>query len=273
MALQIGINELKELANKMTEVTGYPFSDMQHSFLKRRLGSFLEKSRVRNVDQFTNQLTEQHFRNELLYSFPVECTELFRDPGFWRILNAKVLPKISDSKLPVWFPDASTGEEIMSLLVLLHYNNIKLQTIFNHPSNKRISEIEQGQVYIKDLDLAESNCKRLELNISLADYTVEQSNLLMFKPHILDNLTGKTDWFLKEGLTTTSASLIIMRNTTLYLNKPTHEKLMQFIYSVLSPGGYLAIGIKEYLPESILEKMDIVDKQEQIYKKPGIINA
>jgi hypothetical protein len=31
--------------------------------------------------------------------------------------------------------------------------------------------------------------------------------------------------------------------------------------------------IKEYLPESILEKMDIVDKQEQIYKKPGIINA
>lgn len=275
MASLIGINELKDITQVLSEKTGFPFSDLSLSFLKRRINSFCEKNRIRSASQFSEQLSNSLFVDSLMYEIPVDCTEMFRDPGFWRTLYNKVLPKITESGLPIWFPDASSGEELYSFLIMRHLYgaNAKSQVFYNHPSTKKLTEISAGLLVIKDIELAESNFKRLEINASIWDSIDKQNNPATLNASLLDNTKGKGGWIMNRPGNQQLFSLIVLRNSMLYINKPLQDKLGALLFEQLAPGGFLAIGIKENLPEALFDKLDVVDSQERIYKKPGILNG
>jgi len=273
MAFVIGITELKELANVLTERTGQPFSDMPLSFLKRRLLLIFEKLRIKNIAHLIELLDDATFVDAFMYNLSVECTEMFRDPGFWRTLNTKVLSKLKNNESTVWFPDGSSGEEVFSFIIMMALNDKTVKTIFSHPSQQRITEISNGLLNTKDLELVESNFKRLETNAMISDYITTTTYSSQIKQHLLQNLKVKKGWVLNMPHNTNQHSLIMLRNTGLYFNKGMYEKILLAMYNQLLPGGYLTIGIKECLPESMMDKLEIIDQQENIYKKPGILMA
>ncbi len=268
MAISLGINDLKELSLLMTEKTGYPFHDLSFSFLKRRLQLFFDKLFIKSNERFVAQLEDESFVKSMLYHIPVETTEMFRDPGFWRSLNSKVLQKINGSNGVVWFPDVASGEELMSFLIMCQeIPELPLQRIYyNHPSVARLEEIKHGLLNGKNKELNDNNFKRLEINKELDDYIELRDNSYMVKSKFLENTISVKGWFYdapKEQV-----SIIIMRNVMLYMTKMMQEKVGQIIYDTLLPGGFLAIGIKENLPDYLVERLDVVDEQERIYKKP-----
>lgn len=273
MAFVIGITELKELANVLTERTGQPFSDMPFSFLKRRLIVIFEKLRIRNLPHLIELLDDATFIDAFMYHLSVECTEMFRDPGFWRTLNTKVLSKLKNSESTVWFPDGASGEEIFSFLIMMELNGKTAKTTFSHPSRQRLSEITKGIINTKDLELVESNFKRLETNATISDFLSTSTNSPQMNQNLLVNLKGEKGWVLNMPHDTTQYSLIMLRNTGLYFNKVMYEKILLAMYNQLLPGGYLTIGIKECLPENLMDKLEVIDLQENIYKKPGILMA
>jgi chemotaxis protein methyltransferase CheR len=273
MAFVIGITELKELANVLTERTGQPFTEMPFSFLKRRLAIIFEKFRIKNQFQFIELLEDPAFIDAFMYNIPVDCTEMFRDPGFWRTLNTKVLSKLKSGESTIWFPDGASGEEVFSCLIMMDLNGKSAVTTFNHPSQQKITEISRGILTSKDLELVESNFKRLETNASINDFISFSNNAAQLNHALLPNLKGEKGWFLNLPHDVGQQSLIMLRNTGLYFNKGMYEKILLAMYNHLLPGGYLAIGIKECLPECLMDKMEIIDLQENIYKKPGILLA
>ncbi|MFT3741026.1 MAG: CheR family methyltransferase [Breznakibacter sp.] len=274
MAFSIGINELKDVSTLLADRTGYPFSDMPLSFLKRRMNIFFERNRIRNVEHFTEQLDNNMFVETFLYSISADCTEMFRDPGFWRSLNHKVLPKINHSTLPVWFPDAVSGHELYSFLIIDRINNPESPkaVMFTHPSAQRISEISEGKLFDRNDELTDSNFKRLEIEVLLTDYISSDNNTNYLSSNLLKNAKGEKGWYLSTPSFGNQFSLIVFRNVMLYTNRALQEKIGNHLYQLLSPGGFLAIGIKESLPENLADKMEMVDEQERIFKKPGILN-
>lgn len=275
MAFIIGINELKDLGLILAKKTGYPFSDMPLSFLRRRINVFFEKNRIRSIDHFTEQLGNNHFLELFLYEISVECTEMFRDPGFWRSLKQKVLPKINHSYLPVWFPDAVSGHELYSFLIIdrIHNPESPKRVIFNHPSTERIRQITEGKLAGRNDELTDSNFKRLEIEALLADYIQPNDKDGYLKPYLTDHLSGEKGWYLTTPSSSNLFSLIVFRNTMLYTNKTLQERIGNHLYQLLSPGGFLAIGVKENLPDCLADKMELVDEQERIFKKPGVLNG
>ncbi|MBN2744612.1 MAG: hypothetical protein JXR39_12030 [Marinilabiliaceae bacterium] len=269
MAVSLGINDIKELTSLMHDKLGYPFHELSTSFMKRRLSLFFDKLFIKTKERFIEQLDNELFLKSVLYNIPVETTELFRDPGFWRVLNNKFLSSNLLAPDSVWFPDVSSGEELYSFQILnkgINHNN-ETTIYYNHPSNARLDEIKTGIINNKNIETHDNNFKRLELESEFSDFCHIHNGSTLINEILLEHLVPCKGWFLNTP--NEPVSMIIFRNTMLYLSKPLQEKVAQVVYETLKPGGILTIGIKEPLPENIIDKMEIVDEQERIFKKPG----
>lgn len=271
MSVNLGINDLKELTSLLSEKTGYPFHEFSLSFMKRRLNVFFDKLFIKSKERFIEQLNNDYFIMSLLYNIPVDTTELFRDPGFWRTLNSKVICNHDWSDKNVWFPDVSSGEELFSFLIINQAFNkgVKPNTIFNHPSLARLEEIKTGIINARNAETNENNFKRLETDTNLDEYIGMHDNSFYVQEDLIAHTLAVKGWFLTPPKE--QCSLIIFRNSMLYLTKNLQDKVGQVLYESLLPGGYLAIGIKEQLPDSIVDRMESIDEQERIFKKPGAL--
>lgn len=274
MSAQIGINELKELSAAMSARSGYAFESFSHSFLKRRLTSFFKKFHIKSFDQFIKQLSSKLFLESILYHFAVNTTEMFRDPGFWRSLKSKVLTDAVVKKNAVWFPDIASGEELFSFLVLsrIACEESIPEIYFHHPSSSRIDEVKTGMVRSGNSEHHINNFKRLELGGQIDTYFNQHSNCLVLNDDLLKNIHSQKGWFLTEPQCD-NFGLIFMRNSMLFMDRILQEKVCNFIFDKLVPGGYFVIGIKECLPDSFVGKVQVIDEQERIYRKPIIRNG
>jgi chemotaxis protein methyltransferase CheR len=272
MASLIGISETKELSVVLTEKTGYPFADFSTSFLKRRLNYYFEKFHIRKTEHFISQLDNHTFTESLLYHLSVDVTEMFRDPGFWRSLKINVLPELIRKNSTIWIPDVSSGEELYSLLIAIeslrpgHLHPIHC----NHPSQSKLEEIRLGLIHSRDMELNDSNFKRFEPDGSLLKFYSSQNNYYVVNDELMNQVDLCRGWF-KNPIPKNQTGFILYRNSMLNFSKNLQEQIIAHYYDILSPGGYLAIGIKESIPNGWAEKFEIIDNQERIFRKPGLL--
>jgi chemotaxis protein methyltransferase CheR len=268
MASFLGISETKEIAAVLTNQTGYPISELSLSFLKRRLDVFFDKQGVKRIEHFYEKMKYLDFVQALILQLIIDTSELFRDPGFWRVLNSKILPEVLNTDGNIWIPDASSGEELYSLIILLLNSKSKINNKIhiNTPSKQRTQEIMNGIIKSKDIELNVNNFKRLELQSKYEDF-IDKDGRLVSQSFIMNNVVVSYNWFLTEPVQPNSISLILYRNSMLYVSKSLQERIFATIYNGLIPGGYLALGVKERIPELFNDKFEIVDNQEGIYRR------
>ncbi|MBN2166573.1 MAG: hypothetical protein JW717_09880 [Marinilabiliaceae bacterium] len=270
MAATLGINEMRLISGALSNRSGYPFENFVQSFLKRRIIAFFEKYHLRNVDLFLKQINSKLFLESLLYFISVDTTEMFRDPGFWRSLRKIILSDAILKNNSVWFPDIGSGEELFSFLILLdvfelgRYPNV----FFHHPSSSRIDEIRSGMIKSRNIETHNNNFKRLEIGGQFEKYCNYHTNSIVVSNTILKSVFPKKGWFLSEP-DNQMFGLIFFRNSMLYMDKSLQDKVFQFLYNHLVPGGYIVIGAKENVPVSMANKLLIVDEQERIFRKPA----
>ena len=71
---------------------------------------------------------------QLLQFLTIPVTEMFRDPPYYAALREHVLPVLSTyPSLKVWVAGCSTGEEVLSLAILLKEEGLLERTIM-HPT-------------------------------------------------------------------------------------------------------------------------------------------
>jgi chemotaxis protein methyltransferase CheR len=123
-----------------------------------------------------------------------------------------------------------------------------------------------GIIKSKDIELNVNNFKRLELQSKYEDF-IDKDGRLVSQSFIMNNVVVSYNWFLTEPVQPNSISLILYRNSMLYVSKSLQERIFATIYNGLIPGGYLALGVKERIPELFNDKFEIVDNQEGIYRR------
>jgi chemotaxis protein methyltransferase CheR len=198
---------------------------------------------------------------------------MFRDPGFWRSLRNNVFPLFQKGKLSVWFPDVSSGEEVFSLIILLAEDrmNQNVRILCQHPSEGKCRETVQGILHAHDMELNHSNYKRLEEGDKFKDYLKEEDGIFRFRNDLLNvceikiAMAGESD---ENGL----FDLIIFRNSAINYTHQKREEILRKMIDCLSPGGFIAIGIRETLTTSLQDRLISIDLKESIFRKPGFNN-
>lgn len=269
MAINYSINELKEIAEILSQKTGLPYLEMTHSFFKRRLSFVYDKFSIRKTNQFIDQLADVNFRDAVNADFAIKTTELFRDPGFWRKLRSIMREKnTAGEPFYVWIPGVTSGEELYSLLILAEENGLRdaLTIATSYSSSCAAENVKKGIFSQYKSDINQYNYKRFEGTQSLDKYFEHNEAGTFLKKDLLSNVNFEIGLFPTEKAGQ-KVSLVIFRNKMLYYTKAFHSVLFEQINNNLKPGGIVCLGIKESLPDTYNQRFECLDAKEGIYRK------
>ncbi|MBV8389944.1 MAG: protein-glutamate O-methyltransferase CheR [Mucilaginibacter sp.] len=264
--------QLQELIGLVKETHGFDFSNYSKASLKRRLSRIstlkklgfheLKESLTNNPDFF------RWFLNEVT----VNVTEMFRDPSFYKALNALVVPYLSDfPSVRVWSAGCSSGEEAFSLAILLDQAKLKCAPfIYGTDINTAmIEEAQKGTYSLRKLKSYAENYRLCELPGSLTDHFNVMHEVASIKNELSQNTLFSTH-NLVTGDVFNEFQIISCRNVFIYFDAALQEKILGLFYKSLCPNGFLCLGSKETIrfPE-YKNKFRVISQKENIYQKIG----
>lgn len=268
---EIDIADLRRISELIYQKYNYDFRNYAMSSFKRRVQRILELKKL-TVDTLIRKLNDQpHFIHEFLDELTVNVTEMFRDPGFWRVMREEIIPSIllNHKQFKIWHAGCSSGEEVLSMAILLKEMGIH-QNVQLYATDLDVNILEKAKTAtypLKNMDLNEKNYIRFQGAGSLKDYYHEENGMAVFNRDLLSTVTfRKHDLVLGEVFN--KFDLILCRNVMIYFNQTLQNEVLKKFHESLFKYGYLAIGSKESLIWcDYANRFIVVNNEEKIYKK------
>lgn len=269
--IEIGDTEAEELISAIYDASGYDFSNYSAPSLHRRLQRFIDLKKINNLPDFIEQLhNDSILLNEFIEEITVNVTEMFRDPYFFNIMKKEVLPQLKElPSIKIWHAGCSTGEEPYSMAIVLKEAGVLDKSIiYATDINQTVLQTAaKGKYAIDLLKTYENNYKEADLKGKFSDYYDVVEGCIVIKEELRNKIIYST-----HNLVTDSGfnqfDLIICRNVMIYFNKELQDQILQTFYNSLNNHGFLALGSKETILFSSIEKtMDTYNSQFRIWRK------
>jgi chemotaxis protein methyltransferase CheR len=266
----VDISDLKRISELIYLKYNYDFRDYAMSSFKRRVVRIMELNKL-SVETLLKKLTEKPvFINEFVDELTVNVTEMFRDPGFWRVIRDNVFPTIkrAEKKIKIWHAGCSSGEEVLTMCILLHQIEM-LQHVSITATDldaNMLQKAKTGTYATKNMEVNEKNYTAYQAG-TLKNYYEEKNGNAVFNPELLANVSfEKHDLVL--GPVLGEYDLIFCRNVMIYFNQALQNQVLRKFHESLSLFGHLCIGSKESLIWcDYANRFTVVNQEEKIYKK------
>jgi chemotaxis protein methyltransferase CheR len=264
-------DEIDQLLSGIYHKYGYDFTNYSRASIKRRLIRFLINNNLSHIDELKNRLFSQpEFFMFFVEELMVNVTEMFRDPTFYKTLREKVLPVLSTyPHIRIWDAGCSTGEELISLAIILLENKLLHRTrIYATDINqKSLLKAKEGIVSLSEIPLYAKNYRIAGGSMELSHYYSEEKKNVVFRQSLLKNIV-----FYPHNLVSDTSfnefHLIICRNVFIYFKKQLQENVLKLFLDSLVPLGFLGLGKKETISLSDhAASFSTIDHEEKIYRK------
>ena len=268
----IDIADLKRISELIHQKYRYDFRNYAMSSFKRRVLRIMQIKKL-SVEALLKKLTDSPiFINEFLDELTVNVTEMFRDPGFWRIMREEIIPSIllNHKQFKIWHAGCSSGEEVLTMSILLKEMGI-LQDVSMIATDLDTNILDRARLAtypIKNMELNEKNYIRFQGKASsLKEYYHEENGAAVCNKELLANVSfRKHDLVLGEVFN--KFDLVLCRNVMIYFNQALQNEVLKKFHESLFKYGYLAIGSKESLIWcDYANRFIVVNNEEKIYKK------
>lgn len=258
------------LINDVLEHRGYDFTGYSKASLKRRL------SRLYNLDKHVSfaefrykSLNDETYFKQFVEGITVNVTEMFRDPGFYRLLREKILNTFKTAPfIRIWLAGCSTGEEAYSVAIILkELNLLHKSLIYATDINPTVLEkAAQGMFPLSQMKSYSENyinsggtkdfSSYYTANYSLAKFDEDLKHKMIFSTH---NLVSDRSF--------NEFQLIMCRNVMIYFDRPLQYNVLQLFDQSLENLGYLALGTKETIDFSPISARYKRIETEKIWRK------
>lgn len=244
--------EFDELLSVIGETAEIDFTQYKEPTLKRRIARRMGVRGCKKVTEYLQIVRDDPEELSVICrDFLVGVTNFFRDLGYWRVLQERVIPKIfaegnRDEPVKVWSIGCSTGEEAYSLAILLEAwridnNETRDFRIFATDVNETsINAAKEGIYPSSILDEIPDDLQRPEFFV-LHGGTVHMSRQIRHRVVLAQhNILNDAPYIRTD--------LITCRNLLIYLSQPMQRKVMSLFTFSLRYGGYLFLGAAENVP-------------------------
>lgn len=190
----------------------------------------------------------------LVSGITVGETYFFRDERQVQLLHKKLLPGIiqkkreqQDLSLRIWSAGCATGEEIYTIVMLLHellpdLNQWTLQLLATDINTIALQKAIVGRYNEWSMRSINDYFKNTYFNKENQQYIVEQK---IREKVTFDYLNLNEDSYPSMFNGTNAQDLILCRNVLIYFKPDCVERLMKKISACLVPGGYLLLGASD----------------------------
>lgn len=256
---------IREIAQIMQELTGMLLQDKQFSMMESRLTKRMYELGVQDFESYLKHLKD-NFSTEskvLITLLTTHHTSFFREFVHFEYLLKEALPKTiermkksGEKKIRIWSAGCSTGQEIYSLAMFLDYHLPQLAPDLDY-------EIFGTDIDIGCIKSAKNGVYRYEQIKEIPSMyqgkhwqrgTGEIANFVRISEKIRKRCLFMTsNLFDTSMLVGQSYHLIFCRNVFLYFNQAQIDSVTKSLFNLLSPSGYLFLGVSESLSGSIVE--------------------
>jgi chemotaxis protein methyltransferase CheR len=265
--------ELRMLVEAVYLKYNYDFRDYTGASQKRRVLAAMAAMECDSVSAL--QARVMHDAGafaQLLQFLTIPVTEMFRDPEYYAALRQQVVPFLSTyPSLNVWVAGCSTGEEVMSMAILLHEEGLlERTTIYATDINpESLATARRGVMPLDKMRLYTENYQKAGGKRAFSDYYTAAYGGALFERSLIDNVT-----FADHSLATDSVfaetHLISCRNVMIYFNRRLQDRVLGLFHESLCHRGFLGLGSKESIEFSTQAgRFDVLARRERIYRKVG----
>jgi len=234
---------------------GYDFRHYARASIERRIKVGMDRLDCHPLSELTRRiLHEPSFFQELLNSFSITVTEMFRDPEVYACLRNQVVPYLATYPfIKVWHAGCATGEEVYSLAIVLAEEGIlERTTIYATDFNETALMTAKDGIYPLDrVQTFSANYQESGGRTTLADYYHAEYDSMIITQSVKKNIT-----FARHNLASDQVfgemHLIICRNVLIYFDRTLQEKVLTLFDDSLIDNGFLCLGSKESLRFSAL---------------------
>lgn len=260
---------------KFTEVIhkkyGYDFGDYAVDSFQRRLGSFMIRFGILDLDELETKLLEDEiFFNRFLEEITVNVTEMFRDPEFFLTLRTEILPKLADQSLiRIWNAGCSTGEEVYSVAILLHEANLlEKSLLYATDINQLVLEKAASRKFpLERMAFYQENYEKSGGQKKLSDYYTPEGNQVQFSSEIRSRMVFSPHNLVADK-SFNEFNLILCRNVLIYFNRDLQNTVVRLFSDSLGKGSFLALGSKEGIDFSYFkDDFESFDRRRRIWQK------
>jgi len=262
--------DIENLIKDVYELYGYDFSLYSRASFKRRV------NRICLIDRFTSFaelrytiISDPEYLKRFIEEITVNVTEMFRDPGFFKTLRKNILPQLGTYPLiRIWIAGCSTGEEAYSIAILLKEANLYHKSlIYGTDINPSVLETARAGVFsMQQMRIYSENYILSGGKKDFSVYYTANYDSVRFDKSLQEKLILSTHNLVSDS-SFNSFQLIICRNVLIYFDKPLQERVFKLFDASLENLGYLALGSKETLRFSNLDKNYNQIEDQKIWKK------
>ncbi|MBI3071191.1 MAG: protein-glutamate O-methyltransferase CheR [Deltaproteobacteria bacterium] len=263
--------EIRLLLEGIYRCYGYDFRDYALASIERRFARQVEAEGATTISGLQEKVLHDAAAMErLLFAMATHVTSMFRDPSFYVAFRQTVVPLLRASKYTrIWHAGCSTGEEVYSLAILLHeedlYNKCRIYATDFSEGVLRIAKegvfpLTEMKEYTKDYLEAGGHA-------TFSNYYSAKYDHVIFRPALRENVLFAHHNLVTDG-SFNEFDVILCRNVMIYFNKSLQDRVHRLLYESLAPRGVLGLGQKEFLrftPEE--HHYEVLDGPERLYRK------
>lgn len=264
--------EMPLLLEAMYQRYGYDFRQYAPASLGRRLRRAMRaEPGVTSMSAYQERvLRDAGCMRRLLDLVSVDTTAMFRDPGFYRALRDKVLPRLRAMARPrVWHAGCSSGEEVYSMAILLHEEGLlERTTLYATDINPGVLKAGKDAIFrIRDMQRYTANYQKAGGRGAFSDYYVAKHAGVILRDFLCRRIVW-ADHDLVSGGSFNEFPLILCRNVMIYFQRGLQDRVHRLLYDSLDMDGVLGLGHGESLQSTAREACyDTVDRVEKLYRK------
>lgn len=240
--------EIELLLQGLYSWCGYDYRNYAYNSIKRRIWHRIHAEKLSSVTGLLEKiLHDPACLKRLIADFSINVTEMFRDPLFFLSFREKVVPILRTyPSIRIWHAGCSTGEEVYSMAMLLHEEEILDKTkIYATDINADVLKVAKSGLYpLEHMRKYTNNYIQSGGKKAFSDYYSVKNNGVKFHSYLTKNVV-----FAQHNLVTDRSfnefHVILCRNVLIYFNKPLQKKVHGLFYESLGMFGILGLGDKE----------------------------
>ena len=250
---------------------GFDFRSYAYSSLRRRLWKRIRAEALTSVTALQERvLHDPKVMERLLDDLSVNVTAMFRDPAFYLAFRERVVPMLRTYPfLRVWHAGCSTGEEVVSMAILLHEEGLYERTrIYATDINETVLQKARSGIFPLDrMQEYTENYIKAGGTQSFSEYYTAKYDGALFDASLMRNIV-----FSQHNLVTDRSfsefHVILCRNVLIYFDKSLQNRVHSLFYESLVNFGILGLGAKESLRFSKFEDCyEQIEPREKLYRK------
>ncbi|RYG34685.1 PAS domain S-box protein [bacterium] len=242
--------DMNKLLSYLKGARGFDFNAYKRTTLQRRVQKRMALVGSATYEEYIDFL-EVHPDEfpQLFNTILINVTSFFRDMESWDYIRDTVIPRILESKeerepIRIWGAGCASGEEACTVAILL------AEALGTTAFRERV------KIYATDLDDDALNQSRMASYTEREVEGVPPEFLKKYFERIQDRyvfdrelrrsvIFGKHD--LIQDAPISRVDLLLCRNTLMYFNAETQERILARFHFALNDGGFLFLGKAETL--------------------------